>query len=125
MHIPTLKEYHEMQEVTSYERQILAWMRSKGGEVVVATAIAKKFNVGNAAMLTLLNELAAAGKIRRAARRNNKNAAAFYIPSEAELDAERRMTQEAKVTAPLKIDKVRQELYAQIAASRAAMPSKG
>lgn len=112
-----------MQEQTSYEEQILAWMRSKGGEVVVVSSLAKKFKVGDAAMSALLNEMANSGKIRHAPQRNNR-AVAFYVPSPAQLNAERRMNEEVKATPPLKVDNHRRELYARLKAERDAIPSR-
>lgn len=112
-----------MQADTSYEDQIMAWMRTKGGEVVVVSALAKRFKVGDSAMLTLLNEMATTGKIRRAPQRN-KRAMAFYVPTEAQLNAERRMAEAAKVVAPLRVDNQRRELYARLKAERDAIPSR-
>lgn len=124
MYIQTFKEYCKVQEDTSYEDQIMAWMRTKGGEVVVVSALAKKFKVGDSAMLTLLNEMATSGKIRRAPQRNNR-VMAFYVPTEGQLNAERRMAEEVRAIAPLKVDKHRRELYAQLAAARLSIPSIG
>lgn len=113
-----------MQEQTSYEEQILAWMRSKGGEVVLVSALAKKFRVGGAAISALMHDLANSGKIRHAPQRNNR-AMGFYIPSEAQLNAERRMAEEAKVVPPLKVDNHRRELYARLQAARDSIRSIG
>lgn len=112
-----------MQEQTSYEDRIMSWMRTKGGEVVVVSALAKRFKVGDSAMLTLLNEMANTGKIRRAPQRN-KRAIAFYVPTDAQLNAERRMAEEVKLAAPLRVDSQRRELYARLKAERDAIPSR-
>lgn len=121
MEIPTFKDYCDKQE-TSYEDKIMAWLRSMGGEVVVIAAIARKFKVGDASVLTLLNELAASGKVRRS---NAKRGVGFYIPTEAMLNAERRHAEEVKPPPPLKVDKHRRELYAQLAEARASIRSIG
>lgn len=106
----------------SYEDQIMAWLRLMEGEVVVIAAIARKFKVGEASVLTLLNELAAAGKVRRS---NAKRGVGFYIPTEAMLNAERRHAEEVKPPPPLNVDKHRRELYAQLAEYRKSLPSIG
>jgi hypothetical protein len=121
MEIPTFKEYCEAQE-TSYEDKIMLWLRSMGGEVVVVASIARKFKVGDASILALLNELAATGKVRRS---NAKRGVGFYIPTEAMLNAERRNAEEVKPRPELKVDKHRRDLYAQLDAARSQIKSIG
>jgi len=111
-----------MNETKSYEELVLAWLRSKKGDVVRVTDLAKKYMVGSASMLTLLNELAAAGKVRKT---NAKRSIGFYIPSDAMLNAERVAAQEAPKRPALKIDQQRRELYAKLAADRNSIRSIG
>ena len=111
-----------MQEQTSYEEPVLAWLRSKGGDVVLVAGLARKFMVGQAAMLTLLNEMAVAGKVRRSTA---KRSVGFYIPSEGMLAAERRAAIDSHDRPALKVDRARRELYAEIANYRTSMPSIG
>jgi len=110
------------QEETSFEENILAWLRSRSGDVVVVSQIAKKFKVGQAGMFSMLQEMEKSGRVRRS---NAKRATGFYIPSQAQLNAEQRALEVAKVDRPLKIDKHRTELYAQLAAARGAIKSIG
>jgi hypothetical protein len=98
------------------------WLRSMGGEVVVVASIARKFKVGDASILALLNELAATGKVRRS---NAKRGVGFYIPTEAMLNAERRNAEEVKPRPELKVDKHRRDLYAQLDAARSQIKSIG
>lgn len=105
-----------------YEKLILAWLRSKKGEVVRVTDIAKRYKVGNSSILTMLNELVAAGKVRRT---NAKRSIGFYIPTEAMLNAERLVAQETPKRPPLKIDRQRQELYARLDNERNSIRSIG
>lgn len=112
-----------MKVETSYEDKIMAWMRSKGGDVVLVSALAKRFAVGESSILALMNEMAASGKIRQAPHRN-KRSIGFYIPTEAQINAERRMAEEVKLAAPLKVDNHRRELYARLKAERDAIPSR-
>ena len=100
----------------------MGFLRMKSGDIMMVTVLARKFMVGQAAMTTLLNEMAIAGKVRRSSA---KRSLGFYVPSEAQLEAERKALQAVKQTPPLKIDKRRQELYAEIAASRKSLPSIG
>jgi len=113
-----------MKTETSYEDKIMAWMRSKGGDVVLVSALAKRFAVGESSILALMNEMAASGKIRHAPHRN-KRSIGFYIPTEAQINAERRMAQEVKLAAPLKVDNHRRELYARLKAERNSIRSIG
>jgi hypothetical protein len=110
-----------MENQTSYEELVLSWLRSKQGDVVLIPALAKKFKVGEASMLTLMNELVASGKVRRsiATRR-----VGYYVPTEEALATER-ATEAAKPRQAHKIDKQRTELYARLAAERANIPSIG
>ena len=111
-----------MQEQTSYEEQVLSWLRSKSGDVVLIGALTKKYGVGQAAMLTMLNELVIAGKVRRSTA---KRTLGFYIPSEGMLQAERNVSSSILDRGVLKVDKARRELYAQLQAARDAIPSIG
>lgn len=106
----------------SYDEAVMIWLRSKNGDTVLVTSLAKKFMVGQAAMLTLLNELALAGKVRRTSA---KRAIGFYIPSERMIAAERRAADESIDRPSLKIDRRRSEIYAQIAADRVSLRSIG
>jgi DNA-binding IclR family transcriptional regulator len=110
------------EQETSYEDQLMAWLRSKSGDVVVISAIAKKFKVGHSSMMALLNELVACGKVRRS---NSKKSAGFYVPSVGQINAERRMAELEQVRPPLKVSKERAELYAQLAAVRDSIKSIG
>lgn len=107
---------------TSYEEQVMAWLRSKNGDICLAAGLAKKFKVGSASMLTLLNELVKAGKVRRS---SSKRSIGFYIPSERMLAAERAIAQDSFQRSAHKIDRSRAELYARIDAQRAAIKSIG
>jgi methylmalonyl-CoA mutase cobalamin-binding subunit len=107
---------------TSYEELVLEWLRSKSGDVVVVSSIAKKFKVGSASILTLLNELAAEGKVRRS---NAKRSVGFYVPSQGMLNAERKAAEQAQVAPAHKISKQRQELYARLDKERNSYPSIG
>jgi len=111
-----------MNETKSYEELVLAWLRSKNGDVVRVNDLAKKFKVGDASIMTLLNELTAAGKVRKT---NAKRSLGFYIPSDAMLNAERRAAEEAPKRPALKVDKHRQELYAKLAEARSSIRSIG
>lgn len=111
-----------MLDKTSYEALILAWLRSKNGDVVLVTALSKKFMVGDASMQTLLNELVACGKVRKSTA---KRTLGYYIPTDAMLNAERKASEEVEVRKPHKIDKRRAELYAELAAARNSIPSIG
>lgn len=111
-----------MLDQTSYEALVLSWLRSKDGDVVLVTSLSKKFMVGDASMLTLLNELVACGKVRRSTA---KRTLGFYIPTDAQLNAERRANEEVRQTQPLKVDRQRRELYAQLEAARASIRSIG
>jgi len=111
-----------MDNTKSYEDLIIAFLRSKNGDVVLVTSLAQRYLVGQASVVALMNELAAAGKVRRS---NAKRTVGYYIPTDAMLNAERRANDAHKPAPPLKIDKRRAELYAEIAASRAALPSIG
>lgn len=112
-----------MQEQTSYEEKIIAHLRSKNGEAIPVNALAKKFKVGAASILALLNELAACGKVRHV-KGGNKRVGGFYLPTETQINAERRMAESAKAMAPLKVDNYRRELYARLKAERDAIPSR-
>jgi predicted transcriptional regulator len=107
---------------TSHEEQLMVWLRSKSGDVVVISAIAKKFKVGQSSMMTLLNELVACGKVRRS---GSKKSAGFYVPSIGQINAERRMAEEEQIRPPLKVSKERAELYAKLEAARASIRSIG
>jgi len=107
---------------TSYEEMILAWLRSKNGEVTLVTALAKKFQVGESSLMTMLNELAACGKVRRSSA---KRMLGYYVPTEAMLNAERKASEEAPERRVLTVDKHRRELYARLAAARSSIRSIG
>ena len=111
-----------MQDQTSYEELLLSWLRTKNGEVVLVTALTKKFMVGEASMITLLNELVACGKVRRS---NAKRTLGFYIPTESMLNSERKAREELPERKSLKVDNARRELYAQLEAARNSIRSIG
>lgn len=111
----------EDQEKTINE-QVVDYLRGRLGDIVVISAISKKFKVGSAAMTKSLNELVEAGVIRKS---NAKRTTGYYIPSPGQLNAERRAVQEVRIPQPLKVDRHRQELYDQLAANRSTLKSIG
>lgn len=112
----------ETKEKNEYETLIMAWLRTKDGDIVRISDLGKKFKIGDASILAMLNELAACGKVRKT---NAKRSIGFYIPSEAMLNAERKAAEEAPQRPALKIDSHRAELYARLDADRKAIRSIG
>lgn len=111
----------EDQEQTINE-QVVAYLRGRMGDIIVISAISKKFKVGSAALTKSLNELVEVGIIRKS---NAKRTTGYYIPSPGQLNAERRAAQEIPVVAELKVDRHRKELYAILETYRSSMKSIG
>lgn len=100
---------------------VLGVLDSAGEEGMTITSLAHKLNLGQACLRPVLSELGGSMAIRCTQGFRNVR---YWIPTEEQL----RIEEEARYIRPfrpLKIDKYRQERYAEIAALRINTPSIG
>lgn len=102
-------------------RDILDALATAGEDGLTIAAIATATKFGLASLRPVLAELGGTMVIRSTQAGRNMR---FWIPSAERLRAEEEARQ-VRVVPPLKIDKARRELYAELAAARAAIRSLG
>lgn len=113
---------HE-QHIADQIGAIVGFLSDNAGTFYNIAQMAKRFNFGRSAMALELASLAHAGRIRATMAKNR--AQAYYVPAQSQLEAEARMVGKLRIDRPLKIDKRRQELYAELSAARNKIPSIG
>lgn len=111
------------QHISDQIGAIVTFLTENAGKFYNIAQMAKRFNYGRSAMGLELATLANSGHIRATMAKNR--AQAYYVPPQSQLDAEARMTTKFVSNRPLKIDKRRQELYAELSAARNSIKSIG
>jgi hypothetical protein len=105
----------------SIRQDILVVLQKAGDEGMTIASIASQLECGQACLRAILAELGGTMAIRSTQGLRNVR---FWIPSEERLKAEEE-ARKVQVTHPLKIDRVRRELYERIAQERLAIVSIG
>lgn len=103
--------------------EIIGYLKSMNGEIMLVTKIAKHFGVGHSAIGKMLSDIAITQAIRQTKIFESK---AFYIPTQAQLDAEAKtMSLPQWRVGEHKINRERRELYDRINAERSGIKSIG
>lgn len=102
---------------------IVSYLAKNAGTFYNIGQMAKRFGFSKSAMALELATLAQSGRIRATLADNR--AQAYYVPPQSQLDAEARMVSKVRVDRPLKINRRRQELYAELAEARNKIASIG
>lgn len=102
---------------------IIDYLKSLNGEIMLVTKIAKHFGVGHSAMGKMLNDLAASKNVRQTLIFSSK---AFYIPTQQQLDDEDKASDRPRwQVGQLKVANDRKELYERLQAERGNVKSIG
>lgn len=110
-------------QIAEQTGEIVQLLSDNAGKFYNITEMAKRFKVNRSAMGLVLASLAQSGRIRASMATNR--AQAYYVPTQAQLEAEARMSTKFVSNRPLKVDRHRQELYAELAAAREKIQSIG
>lgn len=110
-------------QIAEQTGEIVQLLADNAGKFYNITEMAKRFKVNRSAMGLALASLAHSGRIRASMATNR--AQAYYMPTQAQLEAEARMSTKFVSNRPLKVDRHRQELYAELAAAREKIQSIG
>jgi len=102
-------------------REVLDLLATVGEDGMTLASLSTGTKFGLASLRPILAELGGSMAIRSTQGVRNVR---YWIPSESRLRAEEDARQ-VRLVPPLKIDKVRSELYAELAAARAAIRSLG
>ena len=110
-------------QIAEQTGEIVQLLADNAGKFYNITEMAKRFKVNRSAMGLALASLAQSGRIRASMATNR--AQAYYVPTQAQLEAEARMSTKFVSNRPLKVDRHRQELYAELSHARDSIKSIG
>lgn len=110
-------------QISEQTGEIVQLLSDNAGKFYNITEMAKRFKVNRSAMGLVLANLAHSGRIRASMATNR--AQAYYMPTQAQLEAEARMNTKFVSNRPLKVDRHRQELYAELSRARDSIKSIG
>ena len=102
------------------KNEIVDMLRKNNGESTCIQVIAKPFGNHMPAIKQILIELEDERRIRKV---HGERKARYYIPTKAQIEAEERCNQARAMPAPLKVERRRIELYAELERARNAIPS--
>jgi DNA-binding MarR family transcriptional regulator len=119
--IPIFKEMKmQASDITSMSKDIVEFLKHSNGENFGVAQISRAMNVGEAGMSKILRAMEDEGLIRGI---HGIRQPRYYIATAEQIAAEVKAAQPRQAPAPLKIDRHRAELYAQLKEARDSIKS--